>query len=368
MTKRRAMLAASVMMVAMIVPARSDVFYDARLKEGKAALESNRATEAVDHLRIACFGLLDNPKALSEAMAWLAVAQHTAGRSADVEVTLNRFVDVESRFKSYDGAALDPKIRSQFESILVKQVAKQTLASIPTLAVMVQPKGQPVRPSSASAPATAVPASSISTSVQQLPTSAVAVGTNGGDSNEPATKPDPQPASPEPGKPAEKPVAPVAKTSVPSAATEAAKNTAPVTDGSVAAAIAPSAKASTEKSGATDPLEESRRFIAAGKPADAVALLVPALIKEPQRRDLRLMALQAACLASNWSVGAAQLSALKPFRDSEPVYMFYGAVVLFEMRRGLEARELMERALPRIVRSAYVDYYVKKILPARAAP
>src|SRR5687768_10290360 len=98
MTKRRAILVALVLTVAMIVPARGDVFYDARLKEGKAALESNRASEAVDQLRIACFGLLQDPKGLSEGLAWLAVAQNAAGRATELETTLNRFLDLQSRF------------------------------------------------------------------------------------------------------------------------------------------------------------------------------------------------------------------------------------------------------------------------------
>jgi hypothetical protein len=72
-------------------------------------------------------------------------------------------------------------------------------------------------------------------------------------------------------------------------------------------------------------------------------------------------------MASNWNLGATQVAALKPFRESEPVYMFYAAVVLFETRRSTEARDLMQRALPRIIRSAYVDYYAKRILPSRTA-
>src|SRR5687767_10195602 len=111
MTKQRAALVALVLMVSLIVPASGEVFYDARLREGKAALESNRASDAVDQLKIACFGMLHDPKGLSEGLAWLAVAQNAAGRPTELETTLNRFVEVQSRFAAYNPSVIDQKIR-----------------------------------------------------------------------------------------------------------------------------------------------------------------------------------------------------------------------------------------------------------------
>ena len=46
--------------------------------------------------------------------------------------------------------------------------------------------------------------------------------------------------------------------------------------------------------------------------------------------------------------------------------MFYGAVALFESGRVAESRTLLNRALPRVARSAYVDQYASRILNARA--
>jgi hypothetical protein len=42
--------------------------------------------------------------------------------------------------------------------------------------------------------------------------------------------------------------------------------------------------------------------------------------------------------------------------------MFYAAVALQETGAGTEARALAERALPRLNRSPFVDFYAKKIL------
>jgi len=82
---------------------------------------------------------------------------------------------------------------------------------------------------------------------------------------------------------------------------------------------------------------------------------------EPTRRDLRLSLLQAAVLSSKWQLGTIQVMRLRPFLSSESVYMFYGAIALYESGNAAGARELLARALPRLTRSAYVQSYVLKI-------
>jgi hypothetical protein len=83
--------------------------------------------------------------------------------------------------------------------------------------------------------------------------------------------------------------------------------------------------------------------------------------REPQQRQLRLTLLQAAVLSSNWLLARDQVRALQPFNNSEPVYMFYAAVALYETDNIAAARELLTRALPRLTRTEYVEYYVRRI-------
>lgn len=253
--------------------AATDAFYDQRFKAGEAALLAKRHADAVEQLRIAAFGQLDDPKRLTHTLALMAIGQHALGRAENLESTINRFVDVESRFGAWDPSMLTPQRRSEFETLLIRVVPKETLLAVTSLARLIQP---PAR----TAPATAASATA------------------------PATAPS-----------------------------------------NVAQAAA--------------------RLVAEGRSRDAVPMLSEALTREPGRRDLRLLLLQAGALSSNWPVGVAQVAALRPFLDSEVVPMFYGAVSLFESGRLTEARELLKRALPRLTRSAYVDQYARRINSGR---
>ncbi len=110
-----------------------------------------------------------------------------------------------------------------------------------------------------------------------------------------------------------------------------------------------------------DILAESRRMIAAGRAGDAQKALSDALTADPTNRDLRLALLEAACLSRSYSEGAAQVTLVTPFVESEAPSMFYAAVVLYETGKTDEARGYMRRAMPRVT-GPLVDEYSKKIL------
>jgi hypothetical protein len=112
----------------------ADDFTNARLSAGMEAYRSRRYAEASDQLRVACFGLLDKPEALTEALVWLAIAQEAAGRTADVTVTVNRFLEVERRFSAYARLRLEPATRAAFEGILRARATPEALASVPAFA------------------------------------------------------------------------------------------------------------------------------------------------------------------------------------------------------------------------------------------
>ena len=80
----------------------TDDFYQARLQEGRIALQTGSVAEAADLLRIGCFGLMDQPLLHSEGLVWLTIAQDRLNRAADADATLRRFLDVEKRFAVYD--------------------------------------------------------------------------------------------------------------------------------------------------------------------------------------------------------------------------------------------------------------------------
>ncbi len=128
---------------------------------------------------------------------------------------------------------------------------------------------------------------------------------------------------------------------------------------------APNAPAASPKPPPEQPvpgIAEIRQLIVAGKPAEAEKQLLALVPSQPNRREVRLALLEAACLAKDWKIATAQLSALSPFRDGEEPYMFYAAVVIYETGDPDRAKPFLQRALPHIASTPYTQFYAKKIL------
>ena len=122
--------------------ARCDEFYEARLKSGETAYADKRLPEAIDNLRVAAFGLLENPPLESEALVYLALAQNAAGKNGDTDATLARFLEVERHFAPFAKAKLDPAIRASFQALLLARVNASTLAGFPGLSGFVETQEQ----------------------------------------------------------------------------------------------------------------------------------------------------------------------------------------------------------------------------------
>ena len=81
--------------------APADDFYLVRLQAGKAEAAAGRPYEAIDDLKIASFGFLDQPALLIEGLSRLALAQTAAGRNDEAEATLRRMVEIERRYNGW---------------------------------------------------------------------------------------------------------------------------------------------------------------------------------------------------------------------------------------------------------------------------
>lgn len=280
--------------------APADDFYLVRLQAGRAEAAAGRHFEAIDDFRIASFGFLDQPALLMEGLARLALAQEAAGKQADAEATLRRLVEIEKRFSGWAQADLEPETRAAFMALLSKRLGPAT----PNVLTA------PVAP-----PATPTPV--------------------------PTRIPTPVPAPAPPVAEVAAPVSPVA--------TEAAPRT-----GAGAPAVPSVATAGI--------LAESKSLVAQGRYAENFRKLASAVAADPADRDLSKALLEGAVLTKEWGIAVAQVAAIKPFRDGEEPWMFYGAVALQETGAASEARELAEKALPRLARSPFVDFYARRIL------
>lgn len=119
-------------------PVAPEEFYQQRLRIGEDAYAGKQFAEAADSLRIATFGLLDQPPALTEGLVFLALAQQAAGRAADVDATLARFLDVERGFATFVKARISPEARAEFEQLLIKRVPPEKLLALPALTHLVE--------------------------------------------------------------------------------------------------------------------------------------------------------------------------------------------------------------------------------------
>jgi hypothetical protein len=111
--------------------AAADAFYLDLLRDGVQSYARGDYAVAAKQLRVACFGMLDEPDPLAVCLTRLAVAQGAAGNADGFRETFRRIVEVEDRFGAYSRADLPPEIRSAFEQRALTAVPAAGLAAIP---------------------------------------------------------------------------------------------------------------------------------------------------------------------------------------------------------------------------------------------
>jgi tetratricopeptide (TPR) repeat protein len=348
-----------------------DDFNEQRLQDGRSAYQQKKFIDAIDEFRVAAFGLLDRPAGLSECLARLALAQAAAGQARETDETVNRFLEVERRFGVYGKTNLEPDVRADFQSLLLRSLPLDTLSVVPSLAGLVETDEQEV----AKLPA-AERRKALQAWAKREPDAVrwqIALARDAmerGDAKEAerrvtkALSLDPGNADakmlqarvlePSAGRPREAAGAPPSKPTPP--ASSAARPGRADNAQTRAADRVPEPAASLRQI-----LDESRRLISAGKAGDAVPLLSDALKKDPASRELRLALLEAACLSRSYPLAVAQVPMSAPFTDREASSLFYAAVALYETGHGADARGYLQRALPG-VSGPLVDEYSQKIL------
>jgi hypothetical protein len=321
------------------LPARAlDPFYVDLLRDGMHAYDRADFTLAAKDLRLACFGLLDDPKALASCLGRLALAQDKAPDVAGFRETFRRLVELEERFQAYSQADLPPEVRAVLEQRFVVQIPAPTLESSPQAfrALVKKPAPQPA-PSPAAKGTAARPRESPQAPAPAAPQPAA-----------PATKPPPPASSPSsPSPPAGKEPAPRPISRPPS----------PSLSGPLSRPLSEDEKGKLESVrkalGETGKGKELRQvFQTAREVADA----------HPESVDAQRLAGEAAYRLSHWSDAAAYLQHGGGLPDSEPELLFYLAVSLYESGDRPGAAAALRRSLPNLQRTPYVDAYARKII------
>ncbi len=290
-----------------------DDFYARRLALGKVAFAEGKAAVAAEEFRVACFGMVDAPEPLTECVARLALAQAGAGRTAEADATMDRFVMIEKRFGFFAKVPLEAPLKASFRDLVKKRKGVDLATPVPT------------------ATPTAVPTAT-----------AVPVATPA-----PTATPTPTPT------PTKAPTAAAVMAPVPIIGPPAPTVIAAPTPAAVPAV---SSQAANEAAA----LADARKLVAENKAAAAKSLLMP-LAGPGSGREVRKALLEAAILTRDFRLAVEQGGSLAPFGEGEDSSMFYTAIALYETGKKSEAKALAERSLPRLKPTAYVDYYAKKI-------
>ena len=110
-------------------------FYEEQLRRGRAALDRGDHAEAERTLRLAAFGLLDEPPALAGCLVHLALARHALGDGEGARETVERVLALEERFGAYRAALLPEPVAASFSAVALEAVPAGRLAELEAFAV-----------------------------------------------------------------------------------------------------------------------------------------------------------------------------------------------------------------------------------------
>lgn len=133
----RAFLLAGLMAVIAVPAAAVDPFYLRLLRDGSDAFNRSDFDQAVTLLRLAVFGLLEEPTLLADGLSRLGLAQAAAGDADGFRETFRRVMELEERFQAYSQAEIATEVRRELERHAVRLVPTATLAEAPAFAHLV---------------------------------------------------------------------------------------------------------------------------------------------------------------------------------------------------------------------------------------
>lgn len=327
-----ATLALALGLAAGAAPARAaDPFYVDLLRQGGLSYQRGEAPRAARQLRLACFGLLDEPRMLGECLARLALAEDKRGDATGFREAFRRLCDVEERFGGYGlaAAAMPAELKAQLEKRLAAAMPAPILEQSPPVFRALLP-----RPGSAAA----------GTGRRPQPAPRAAPPESGGAG--PATEP---PAVTAPA------TTPVRASPPPAAPAPAAPNPAP------ARALTAEEKGRLEEVRRTLDQPADGRVLA--QAYDAARAVAEAHAGAPEAQRL---AAESAYRIKRFREAAEYFRRAGDPGDGAPELLFYQAVSLFETGDKERAAAALKRALPNLRRTPYVDGYAQKILGSAA--
>ncbi len=111
-----------------------DPFYLSLYSDGVQAYDRGDYPTAERWLQLACFGFLDEPKALGGCLPRLAVAQAQSGDGDGFRESFRRLTEVETGYSGYTQADLSAVVRKAFEAQAAARIPEEMLLASPAFA------------------------------------------------------------------------------------------------------------------------------------------------------------------------------------------------------------------------------------------
>jgi hypothetical protein len=116
------------------VPVFAQGFYEARFQSGVIDFNRKAYARAVEELRIAAFGRVDDIPAYETAEIYLSVANDKLDRVEDARIAAVKVTQAEQISPAYTALKLPPDVRSAFESLLPTLLTREQLTNVPAFA------------------------------------------------------------------------------------------------------------------------------------------------------------------------------------------------------------------------------------------
>jgi tetratricopeptide (TPR) repeat protein len=294
-------------------PARAavDPFYQSLLREGVLQYDLGNFGAAVRTLRLACFGMLDEPATLGGCLVRLALAQDRNDDGDGFLETFRRLSEVEERFQGYSKSDSSAEVRADLERRMVARIPVAVLRSAAAFRALADRKVETKPPG---------PATGTTDTRQRRGQTA----------------------------------APPVKTPAVSSA------------GSQPVSGQPAGGARPMTSEERDGMSRARKVLAGDAKAkdlrQAFDLARGVADAHPESVEAQHLAAEAAYRVSRWADAARYFQRGGEPPADQPELLFYMAVALYESGDQAKAAEILKRSLPNLQRTPYVDAYARKIL------
>ena len=116
------------------IPAFAQSFYEARFQSGVTDFNRGAFARAVDELRVAAFGRVDDIPGYETAEIYLALANDKLNRVEDARLATLKVVQAEQISPAYDKLTLPADVRTNFERLLPVLLTREQLANVPAFA------------------------------------------------------------------------------------------------------------------------------------------------------------------------------------------------------------------------------------------